>query len=361
MALQNSILVTYRPAINTAIQRLLDDMPRFVPAASLSLQGQWGLKTIKAYTLGGGKRLRGILAASVYDTVAQNNTVPSAQGLCLAAVLELIQSYLLIVDDVMDKSPLRRNSPSVQRQYAQVFGGTAPDEHEANMMAINIGLLTQHIANIVLLDMPNQDPTSICYVLQSLHANSLVTGLGQIDDLYQQFGRDVDEAQLFRKYEYKSSYYTFINPLQCGLALAGSISPQVHEAVCAFGLPAGVAFQLWDDYLGIFGVSKDTGKGNLDDIREGKYTMLIHQALSHATAAEKSQLKLIIGNPSATAADLATIQDILVRTQAVSYVTSYAKQYATAAKQAARASTIWGSVYAEELCALVDYAVERSS
>lgn len=327
--------------------RAVESLPQ-----DMSAQGMWALKVLEEYNARPAKRLRGSLAAAMYDEAS--GTEYSREGLELGAVMEVLQNYLLIIDDVMDRSPLRRGLPTVHELYKTT---REVSEHEAGMMAINVGLLAEQIAGIMTAHI-QVDAQRLAQTSSVIHRNIAVTGLGQIDDLCQASGQLPTEAAVLHIYEQKSSYYTFINPLACGLALAGR--DDANHDVERFGKPAGVAFQLHDDWLGIFGVSGVTGKANLDDIHEGKYTLLVQQALERLEGAERTAFQKIIGNSSATVDDLRFVQDVLESSGTTAYVRTQLETCAAQAKQAACDATVWQPGFGEQLCELVDYAVERT-
>ena len=347
-------LRAYRPLIDAEMKRFMAEAPGLF-GVELSDHSRQALQHLADYSTRAGKRIRGSLAALAYDTAA--GTEHAEQAIQLGVVLELMQNYLLIVDDVMDKSTLRRGQPTLHELYRDLtadFGG----EHEANMLAVNIGVLAQHLANLLLstIDVPKD---RLDAAFRVLHTNIAATGFGQIDDLYQQLGREVTAEDIARKYRLKSSYYTFVNPLQLGFVLAGQAAEMRLQACVAFGEPAGIAFQLHDDYLGIFGDSGKIGKPSLDDIREGKYTLLMHYALEHASAADRKQLAAILGKPEADEADLQTAQAILEATGAKAYCQAQARAQVERAKTVLETDELGDEQFRGTLAALVDFSVSR--
>ncbi|HEX7368421.1 MAG TPA: polyprenyl synthetase family protein [Candidatus Saccharimonadales bacterium] len=321
---------------------------------SLSDHSRQALAYLEQFSARPGKRIRGSLASLAYDTAA--GTHYAEVGLQLGVVLELMQDYLLIIDDVMDKSALRRGEPTLHVLYgaeAKGYGGA----HEANMLAVNVGELAQHLANLLLARL-DVLPERLRQALHIMHTNIIATGFGQLDDLYQQPGRVVSEDDIIRKYQLKSSRYTFINPLQLGFVLAGEASEATLAAALDFGQPAGIAFQLHDDYLGIFGTVKVLGKPNLDDVREGKFTLLMHYALRHAESREKQRLQAILGNPRATGEDLAAVQAILASCGAKDYNAQQARTYADKAKRQLGRGPLGGTLQ-NVLQDLVEYSITR--
>jgi geranylgeranyl diphosphate synthase, type I len=348
-------LSAYRSAIDGALAEAFREFPERLDT-ELSGPSKVALKHLEDYSLRGGKRIRGSLAAATYDEAA--GTHLDKPGIQLGAALELMQSYLLILDDVMDKSALRRGEPTVHELYLQQTNPKV-DLHEAQMMAVNIGQLAQHMASLVVADI-EVPAESLRQVMRLMHTNIVTTGIGQIDDMYQQIGRTVSEPDIMRKYQYKSSYYTFINPMQCGFALAGKGDPAALGTCRKFGLPAGVAFMLHDDYLGIFADPKTLGKPNLDDIREGKFTLQMFHALRHGKPEHSKQLKRILGSDTADEKDLMTVRTILEESGAVHYTQDIAAHLAAEA-QAMLESSDWSTQFKHMLHALVDFSVARQA
>jgi geranylgeranyl pyrophosphate synthase len=341
----------YRDDINAALEQFFRDAPKLLDA-EISPVGQDALKRLESYCLRPGKRLRGSLAAFTYDTAAGTSHAPS--GIQLGVVLELMQSYLLIVDDVMDRSTLRRGEPTVHELYKS--DGLAMQT--ADMAAINVGLLAQHFASIVMskIEVKDEARAEASVILQR---NISLTGFGQLEDLLTAPDSGLKDADILRKYTLKSSYYTFVNPLQLGFSLAGQSNDAVLGACEKFGIDAGIAFQLHDDYLGIFGTVGETGKSPLDDLREGKYTLLMHFAFEHAVAKDNEKLKALLGKQAADEKDLLEVQRILRDTGAKKLCEAETLKHAEAAKRVLGEQEIGTDLFRDVLAAIVDYCVTR--
>lgn len=346
-------LKNYAPYIDQHIEKVLCDFAEEVQLEIDDEQATWALSTIREYALRPGKRLRGALAACLYD--AKTGKTYAEAGLSLAAVIELIHDYLLILDDVMDRSATRRGLPTVHEQYKRQFSHIGANEFEADMMAVNVGLLVQHIASWALSRMDMN--TKI--VQQIMHRNIGITGFGQMADVVGTVTRPATSEQIIKKYYKKSSIYTFVNPLLCALALVGDTDETAQQQVEAFGLPAGLAFQLRDDWLGIFGSPEESGKSNLDDIHEGKNTFLVQETLERCTEDQKKTLLEIIGNEQATEDDLKVVKDVMMQTGAVDVAQGLMEKAGREACEAARASSLWTSDFAGLLQQVVQYSMER--
>ncbi len=297
--------------------------------------------------LTGGKRLRpafcywGWLGAGGEDC---------PQIMTAAASLELLHASALIHDDVMDASDTRRGQPSLHRQFEtrhtrNRWRGSAP--------AFGTG------AAILMGDL------LMCWTDEMFHASglpppALLRGrevidvmrteviAGQYLDLLGQATGDATVETALRVVEFKTAKYTIERPLHLGAALAaaaagtpgmvagapgpvggppgGAGGPQgaggppqgaVAAAYSAYGLPLGVAFQLRDDILGVFGDPAQTGKPAGDDVREGKRTVLLAMAQSRATPAQAALIERRLGDPDLDDTGTAQIREIITGTGAL--------------------------------------------
>lgn len=307
---------------------------------------------MREYCMRGGKHIRGALAAATYDHLT--GQMFSDKGITLAAAVELMHNYLLIIDDVMDQSPIRRGKKTVHELYRDEY----PDASvfETDMMAINVGLLVQHISGLAVAELDGS-----AQLEKVMHRNIVITGLGQIDDMYQKIARATTPEEILAKYTKKSSFYTFVNPIECAYALAGRYDQAVHSACVRYGVPAGIAFQLHDDYLGVFGDSEVLGKANLDDIHEGKTTLLIIEALRLADKTDREALRHIIGNHQAGKEELLKTRAIIQSSGARDAVQATTHDLVEEAKKAATTCDVWDGDYGKFLVELVSYATERTS
>jgi geranylgeranyl diphosphate synthase, type I len=131
----------------------------------------------------------------------------------------------------------------------------------------------------------------------------------------------VRESELLHVLRLKSGRYTAERPIQLGALLAGA-PPELREELSRYGTAVGEAFQLQDDLLGLFGDPATVGKPVGDDLREGKFTLLIHHALVKGGPADRQLVAGALGDPDLTAAEVASVQAALERTGARRAVTA---------------------------------------
>jgi len=257
--------------------------------------------------LSGGKRLRpgfcfwGHLGAGGKD---------SDDLVRAAASLELFQAAAIIHDDVMDGSDTRRGRPSVHRRFAAMHG-----DQFGMGAAILLGDLCLSWSDEMLVGSGLVTESSRT-VFDTMRAELMA---GQYLDLLEQASGGGTVESALRVARYKSAKYTIVEPLHLGATTAGA-GQEVLDAYSAYGLPLGIAFQLRDDLLGVFGDPALTGKPAGDDLREGKRTVLVATALQSATAAQADLVRRRLGDPDLDADGVAALQDVLVSTGAVDEV-----------------------------------------
>jgi geranylgeranyl diphosphate synthase type I len=160
--------------------------------------------------------------------------------------------------------------------------------------------------------------------------------------------------------EYKSAKYTIERPLHLGAALAGA-DGAVPAALSAYGLPLGIAFQLRDDVLGVFGDPAKTGKPAGDDLREGKETYLVMLARQRAGRAGRQLLEGALGNAKLSEEDVAELRRLITGCGAVDATEARIAVLLAQAKDAlARAGGITEPAR-EALAALADHVTDRSA
>lgn len=282
----------------------------------------------------GGKRLRPAFCYWGYVAVAGTpDDELHAPLIRAAASLDLLHSSALVHDDVMDASDLRRGEPAAHRQFEQLhadlgflgdpvaFGRSGAillgdllllwsmqmlHESGLGMDVLHRGLPVMEVMRTEVtagqfLDVVSQAQDRFSY-------RPAQTGDDQTIDDQKRLQRALDEAS--RVVEYKSARYTVRRPLQFGAAL-GNADDQLQESLGAFGSPIGRAFQYRDDLLGVFGDSRLTGKPSGDDLREGKRTVLVAQALAGSDATGRTLLETQLGNPDLDADGIAELQNVI--------------------------------------------------
>jgi geranylgeranyl diphosphate synthase type I len=239
--------------------------------------------------------------------------------LAAAAALELLHASALVHDDVMDGSDTRRGRPSLHRRFAIRHA-----EQRWRGSPESFGMGAAILMGDLLLSW-----TDGMYHASGLPAGALRRGqavldlmrtemiAGQYLDLLGQAAGDETVDSALRVAEYKTARYTIERPLHLGAALAGFPEGPVPAALSAYGLPLGVAFQLRDDILGVFGDPAETGKPAGDDVREGKRTVLLAIARARAGAAQARVIDERLGDPRLDEAGAAEVRAVITDTGAL--------------------------------------------
>ena len=232
---------------------------------------------IRELTLRGGKRLRPVLLAAGYLACGGSEATRDAEAVTLAGVaLELFQTYLLAHDDLMDGDLVRRGGPSLPALMRASF-----TESRASAMSILAGDLACSWSQRALFE-AGLAPDRILRASRELAKVHEEVVAGQVLDVVAVAS---DAHAVEAMHALKTASYSVRGPVVIGAHLAGATDEQV-AALAAFAEPLGVAFQLRDDVLGTFGDAATTGKPTGNDLREGKRTALVVDALRDARASE---------------------------------------------------------------------------
>lgn len=273
----------------------------------------------------GGKRLRpyfALLAYQAYGGQAYRQVLP------VAAAQELLHMSLLMHDDIIDKDYIRHGQANVaglMRNVYQGIGAGDNSEHYANSAALLAGdLLISGSYQLIIKSSLTSDQKLIA--MASLSEAIYLVGGGELLDAESSL-RPISIDDSLKIADLKTARYSFVLPLLSGAVLAGA-SKEQQKLLEQFGIAVGVAFQLADDLLGVFGDPKVTGKSNLGDVREGKQTYLMLQAMKLATPNDKAILASSLGNRQLTGIQLNQVCQVITRSGAKADCLSKIKDFA---------------------------------
>lgn len=246
---------------------------------------------IKTYLSYGGKRIRPYLAWTLYSAyggVDEDTISP------VATSLELLHACLLVHDDIIDRDVMRHGKPNIAGSYQDIYKSTASDDagHYATSTALLAGdlLLAASYDIVNSSDMSSENKVAIHSFLQ----NALfATAGGQLLDV-ESVLYPLKDSNPSAVAEYKTAVYSFQLPMICGASVAGAQQDDIIKLE-QLGLEAGVAFQLRDDLLGVFGTEGQTGKSNSSDISEKKRTLLINLAYQGMSTVDADRLEYLYG------------------------------------------------------------------
>jgi geranylgeranyl diphosphate synthase type I len=284
--------------------------------------------------LAGGKRLR---PAFCYWGWRGAGGADCAGITAAAAALELLHAGALVHDDVLDDSDTRRGGPSVHRAFAArhaAAGWRGSAEAFGRGTAILLGDLLLAWSD-ELFGGSGLAPAALARGRPVLDVMRTEVMAGQYLDLLEQAAGAGEVPGALRVVRYKTAKYTIERPLHLGAALASAEHAGPGSALVrgysGYGLPLGVAFQLRDDVLGVFGDPAETGKPAGDDIREGKRTVLAAMARQKATAAQAAALDRLLGDPAIGQDGIAEFRGLLTGTGALAECEAMIDRYTTEA------------------------------
>lgn len=290
-----------------------------------------GALTVLGYQIGGGKKLKDILPVSV--------------------AIEIFHNFLLIHDDIIDKDKKRRGKDTIHALYAKKYG-----EDYGNSKAIVVGEIGSFLAYELMVDakFPREKKVN---AMQMLNDYLLKTGYGQLLDIDYDFKKNVSWDEILKVRTYKTAYYTFAMPLSVGLSFSRG-NRRKQKGIEKYSINVGIAFQLMDDVLGVFGESKKTGKSTESDIYEGKKTLLYAKALQLADKKDKAFLLRWYGNKKLDSKKVKRIKEIIKKSGSFDFSLDRAKKLTEAGKRYISDITS-NKEYAEVLSSLADFVVER--
>ena len=310
-----TIIYDYREKINRQLESFLAN--KIEEAAGISPDVRDVVVNATEYTLRGGKRLRPIFFIYGYKCISDGDD----SAIINASIsIELMQSYLLIHDDIMDEDELRRGKPTFHVLYKDICErefGDAKSVRFGENMAILTGDLLEAYGEEALA---NSDfdaryvRRALCKYLEMVRN----VGYGQIMDIMSERKGSITADEVLTIHRLKTASYTIEGPLQLGAILAGAGERDL-QVMSEYGIPLGIAFQIQDDILGLFGSEAKIGKPVGSDIREGKKTLLILHALERCTDDERRFILRTMGNEHITADEIEAVREIVRRTGSFDY------------------------------------------
>lgn len=317
--------------------------------------------------LSGGKRFRALFCYWGWRSVSAPDS-PLSPIVGAASALEIFHAAALVHDDIIDNSDTRRGAASAHKLFDGLHraSGWAGDDAEfGRASAILLGDLILGWSDELLDDALLEVTDAASARRARIEFNRMrteVTAGQYLDILEERAWVTQPDAELLdrahRVIVYKSAKYSVQAPLVIGAALAGASTEQLG-ALREFGLPLGIAFQLRDDLLGVFGDSAVTGKPSGDDLREGKRTVLIALARDHGTRETRSLIDELLGNPELDESQIVALQNAIHDSGAVDRVEALiAENVATAREVLASAPLRADAIL--ELGALTDTVTRRT-
>jgi geranylgeranyl pyrophosphate synthase len=277
----------------------------------------------------GGKRIRPHLVNAAYLGLGGTDRALATR---VGVAFEVLHTAFLIHDDVIDRDTVRRGEPNVASRFAGRAlargAGDRASEVLGETAAVLAGDLALSLAHreIAMLAI---EPERRVRLLDILDRAVFVSAAGELADVVHAGSAEPPEvARVLATLEQKTAVYSFECPLTAGAVLAGANEAAVG-ALARYGRFVGVAFQITDDILGVFGDPVTTGKSTASDLREGKQTALTaHAATTTAWASISGRL----GDPELDDAGADVLREALLGCGALDAARRLADEYVTLAR-----------------------------
>ena len=259
---------------------------------------------LKTIGMGGGKRLRPRLLLQVAGVLDE-------RAVRVAVAHELLHIATLIHDDIIDSDDIRHGKKNLVGLYKDIYleaEGRADIPHFARSAALVAGdLLLSYAHRLIAASGFDAELTA---TLQGLLYRSVFEVIGgQLMDTEAPFMNDYYDP--LTVYKYKTASYSFVGPILSGAVIAG-LGPETTAALEAYANALGIAFQLRDDDLGVFGDSALTGKSTSQDLREGKKTKLIELFKEQANETEQAAFMASFGLHAASDDAVQAMRELIV-------------------------------------------------
>jgi len=273
--------------IQRQVEASLAELFELPDEASFDARWTRAMERTRLYALRPAKRVRPALVVAGYSLASRSLTIPSAGLWRFAAGLELLHTFLLIHDDVADQAELRRGGPALHHLLGR---GRAGED-----LAVVVGdhLFSRSMEAMLSSGLRGSAAASRYYLGVCRH-----TAAGQYLDLElsQAPLSEVTLFQALRVAHLKTARYGFSAPLVCGAMLAGA-DAELCKALERVGRHVGLAFQLRDDLIGLFGNASVAGKAADGDFVQGKRTFPVLAAYTRAPADAREELERLWSLP----------------------------------------------------------------
>jgi geranylgeranyl diphosphate synthase type I len=311
---QNAQLEELRHKIDRRLPQILTELSYPHPDSVTSAPLMKSVVTQAITSDQGGKRLRALaLIAASHLRLPDQTPLPFDCVQDLACSIEIFQTGALVHDDIMDHSPVRRGRSAAHVALSDAYRSFAlrneskQDSHTSNSfahpaadqggegLAIMLGDL---LATVSLMCAHNAcreiSPSLSSHIMSVLLQMQREVEIGQVLDEANSVTPLQNTEELIRNcttiYTRKTASYTCVAPLMIGFLCAGMDHATAQQYASSIGIPLGIAFQLCDDLSDLLPSQPPTGKPLGGDIRDGKRTILLADALSSLPTVQKTQL-----------------------------------------------------------------------
>jgi len=273
----------------------------------------------------GGKRFRPRMVSAVYDALGGTDIDAAAH---VGAAFELLHTALVVHDDVIDGDHIRRGVPNVAGRYRDRAVDSGLSDRLAALAGTTAAIIAGDLALFSahrLIDRTGLPQDVRLRLLDLMDDAVFASAAGELIDVDFSLSESIPHVdEILEMERAKTAVYSFETPLQAGAILAGADEGLV-ALLGAMGREVGIAFQVVDDILGVFGTEEQTGKTTSGDLREGKRTVLVAYA---ATRPEWARVASDFGDPDLDEAGAERIRAVLADTGALAFARDVARRHA---------------------------------
>jgi geranylgeranyl diphosphate synthase type I len=264
----------------------------------------------------------GSLDSARDDEASRNDTVRNDnEDIWKAAeAVELVHTALLMHDDFTDMDVVRRGKPTTQIFFAD------GNKHYGDSMAIYVGDTVLCLGFERLLDCGFEDKM-IRQVMKKMLRGITNTALGQSYDVSLPKLGELTEEKVMSLHRAKTAIYTYENPLFVG-GILGNIPEAAFEILREYSVRGGIAFQLQDDILGVYGDEEKTGKSVNSDILQGKVTLLAVKVMELGSDKQKEAFMKVWGKMDSSEMDIEVAKKAIRESGSYQYSVEIAKKMA---------------------------------
>ncbi len=346
----------YKEKINQELGKFLDIKTR--QAKKIAKDCEKLTEAVKEFTLRDrSKRIRALLVILGYQGFGGKDEKKIIKA---ASFIELIHSYLLIHDDIIDQDDLRRGKPTMHKYFEHsVKSKLSKDKSKlfGVSMAILAGDLCCSLGYEILMKakFSNEAKARAIEELDNLIFNVIQ---GEALDIFAQLSKQTSNKEIYNIYKYKTARYSFGQPLRIGGILAGADESDLNK-LSKFAIPLGIAFQIQDDLLGLLGEEKIIGKPAGSDLREGKKTIVLSLALERCDGKERKIIQSVLGGKDIDLEDINRVRNIVRKTGALRLCGELIRDYIGKSKKALNKIDNFDAIARSLLIELADYISNR--
>ena len=319
---------TYVPNINNAIGMILDKKLQNINNAFLKTY----YEEIKTYLLAGGKRILPLLCIATYNAF---NNEKNDKIIIPSVGVEFLHNASLVHDDIIDKDNFRRGNPAFHYRFQLYHNNYSLKKMNQTDFGTSIGIIGGDSVLILGLEP---------FLFNELDRNLNLEAIKYYEQAFADIANGVlIETDMVNRKKLQMIDYIEMISLKTGALLEKSIliganyagiDDKYYRILSTLGINLGIIFQIIDDILGTFGDEKVTGKPTDGDIREGKRTCLLIEAMNSIDVKKRDNLVNLISKSKISDEDVEEVRDLFMEADVINSCKTLATKYYQEAEDA---------------------------